>query len=148
MSWPRKGSDFFLTWTSGSSDQSCRIHPSEKVEGSPELWQKKGNRSTTKADDDFRIDGYKFLARSMIPEFKAFQYQAGDFQRAVAKVPLKSARVTLLTSSGLYLKNRQQSFDLEREQREPLCGDPTYSVIPRNIGADEIAVAHLHFESR
>jgi len=39
----------------------------------------------TKADDDFRIDGYKFLPRSMIAEFKAFQYQAGDFPRAVAK---------------------------------------------------------------
>ena len=98
----------------------------------------------TKADDDFRIDGYKFLPRSMIPEFKAFQYQAGDFPQAVAKVLLKSARVTLLTSSGLYLKNRQQSFDLEREQREPMWGDPTYRVIPRNIGEDEIAVAHLH----
>jgi hypothetical protein len=33
---------------------------------------------------------------------------------------------------------------LERERREPLWGDPTYRVIPRDVGQDEISVAHLH----
>jgi D-proline reductase (dithiol) PrdB len=80
----------------------------------------------------------------MIPEFKAFQYQAVDFPRALPKGPLQSVRVSLLTSGGLYLKNRQRSFDPERERREPLWGDPTYRVIPRNVDPDEIAVAHLH----
>jgi D-proline reductase (dithiol) PrdB len=80
----------------------------------------------------------------MIPEFKAFQYQAVDFPRALPKGPLQSVRVSLLTSGGLYLKNRQRSFDVQRERREPLWGDPTYRVIPRNVDPDEIAVAHLH----
>ncbi len=96
------------------------------------------------ADDGFRIDGFKFLPRSMIPEFKALPYQAGDVVKAAPAVSVKKARVALLTSSGLYLKDRQPSFDVERERREPLWGDPTYRVIPRDVGQDEISVAHLH----
>ena len=40
----------------------------------------------------------------MIPEFKAFPYQADNLVNASASVPLKNAKVALLTSSGLYLK--------------------------------------------
>ena len=57
------------------------------------------------ADDGFRIDGYKFLPRSMIPEFKALPYQADDVVKAAPAVSVKNARVALLTSSGLYLKD-------------------------------------------
>lgn len=96
------------------------------------------------ADDSFRIDGYKFLPRSMIPEFKAFPYQADDVTKTSAGVPIKNARVALLTSAGLYLKDEQPSFDLDRERREPLWGDPTYRVIPRHVRQTEIAMAHLH----
>src|SRR5260370_38724999 len=91
------------------------------------------------ADDGFRIDGYKFLPRSMIPEFKAFPYQAGDVVKAAPAVSVKKAQVALLTSSGLYLKDRQPSFDLEPERREPLWGDPTYGVIPRDVGRVEVS---------
>jgi D-proline reductase (dithiol) PrdB len=96
------------------------------------------------AGASFRIDGYKFLPRSMIPDFKAFPYQADDVVRAMPVVSLRNARVALLTSGGLYLKHRQQSFDVERERREPFWGDPTYRVISRNVGHGEIDVAHLH----
>jgi D-proline reductase (dithiol) PrdB len=96
------------------------------------------------ADEHFRIDGYKFLPRSMIPEFKALPYQADEVTKTLPTVPIKSARVALLTSAGLYLKDEQPSFDLERERREPLWGDPTYRVIPRHVRQTEIAMAHLH----
>jgi len=96
------------------------------------------------ADPSFRIDSYKFLPRSMIPDFKAFPYQADDLVKAVPAGSVKNARVALLTSGGLFLKHRQQSFDVERERREPFWGDPTYRVIPRNVGHGEIDVAHLH----
>jgi D-proline reductase (dithiol) PrdB len=97
------------------------------------------------ADDaSFRIDGYKFLPKSMIPEFKAFPYQAEEVIQAAPAAPLTRARVSLLTSGGLYVKDRQPSFDLERERREPFWGDPTYRVVPRDVSRDEIAVAHLH----
>ena len=96
------------------------------------------------ADGDFRINGYKFLPQSMIPEFKAFPYQANEVVKAESAIPLNQARVALLTSGGLYLKDRQPSFDLERERRDPFWGDPTYRLIPRNVGHGDIAVAHLH----
>ena len=98
----------------------------------------------TSGDNDFRIDGYKFLPRSMIPEFKALPYQADDLVQAAPAGSINKARVALLTSSGLYLKRRQQSFDIERERREPFWGDPAYRVIPRGVAADELEVAHLH----
>jgi len=96
------------------------------------------------SDNDFRIDGYKFLPKSMIPQFKAFPYQAEDVVKAAPAVPLEKARVALLTSVGMYLRGQQQSFDIERERREPLWGDPTYRLIPRGVARDEIEVAHLH----
>src|SRR5271154_564996 len=95
-------------------------------------------------DTNFRIDGYKFLPKSMIPEFKEFPYQADEVVKSFPTVPLSKARVALLTSGGLYLKDRQPSFDLERERRDPFWGDPTCRVIPRNVGHGQIAVAHLH----
>jgi D-proline reductase (dithiol) PrdB len=93
---------------------------------------------------NFRINGYKFLPQSMIPEFKAFPDQADEVVKAEPAVPLNKARVALLTSGGLYLKDRQPSFNLERERRDPFWGDPTYRLIPRNVGHGDIAVAHLH----
>jgi hypothetical protein len=80
----------------------------------------------------------------MIPEFKAFPYQTDEIIKRLPVVPLNKARVALLTSAGLYLKEQQESFDLERERREPLWGDPTFRVIPRYVRQNEIAISHLH----
>ena len=43
-----------------------------------------------RADASFRIDSYKFLPRSMIPEFKAFPYRADDLVKASPSVALKA----------------------------------------------------------
>jgi hypothetical protein len=96
------------------------------------------------ADASFRIDSYKFLPRSMVPEFKAFPDQAGGLVKASPPVSLEKAKVALLTSGGLYLKDRQSSFDVDRERQDPFWGDPTYRIIPRDVSHGEIAVAHLH----
>ena len=95
-------------------------------------------------DENFRIDSYKFLPKSMIPGFKELPYQADDVVKAAPVVPLKKARVALLTSGGIYRTGRQQSFDMERERREPFWGDPTYRIIPRDLRQGEVSVAHLH----
>src|SRR6266478_4937021 len=89
-----------------------------------------------RTDASFRIDSYKFLPRSMIPEFKAFPYQADDLVKASPSGPLKNARVALLTSGGLYLRDRQSPFDLDRERQEPFWGDPTY------LGREHRETAH------
>jgi D-proline reductase (dithiol) PrdB len=59
--------------------------------------------------------------------------------------PLSQTRFALLTTGGLYLKGRQKPFDMEREEREPDWGDPTYRVIPRKTRLGAIGVAHKHY---
>ena len=59
--------------------------------------------------------------------------------------PLNRTRFALLTTGGLYLKSKQQPFDMEREEREPDWGDPSYRVLPRDIRQGEVAVVHKHY---
>jgi hypothetical protein len=92
---------------------------------------------------DYRIDSKKFLPRSMWTTFDAFPDQ-GPCRPATVTVPLRQATVALLTSGGLYLRNSQPPFDVEREKSEPYWGDPSYRLIPRELGRDQIGVAHLH----
>jgi len=96
---------------------------------------------------EFRVDSYKFLPRAIWSHFKELPEQPGGMVKAAAGVPLGEAKVALLTSAGLYLKDRQPPFDSERERREPLWGDPTYRVIPRGTRSDELGCSHLHINS-
>ena len=59
--------------------------------------------------------------------------------------PLSETRFALLTTGGLYLKDRQDPFDVERERLEPQWGDPTYRIIPRDVERGDVAIAHLHY---
>ena len=43
------------------------------------------------------------------------------------------------------MQGEQQPFDVEREEREPDWGDPTYRVIPRETPLGRLGVAHLHY---
>ena len=94
------------------------------------------------------VDSYKWLpyrlATWMQQEWQAPSGPATTPFTPLAK-PLPETRFALLTTGGLYLKGRQQPFDIEREAREPEWGDPTYRVIPRETALDEIAVAHTHY---
>ena len=38
-------------------------------------------------------------------------------------------------------------FDLEKERREPLWGDPSFREIPRGTTQENIGVAHFHYEN-
>jgi hypothetical protein len=92
---------------------------------------------------DYRIDSRKFLPRSMWAAFDAFPDQ-GPCEPAQASGALRNAKVALLTSGGLYMKKSQRPFDIEREKRDPYWGDPSYRIIPRDVGRGEVGVAHLH----
>ena len=61
--------------------------------------------------------------------------------------PLHRAKVALMTSAGVFLKDSQPSFDIEREKREPTWGDPTYRVIPSDVTQEQIDAAHLHINT-
>jgi D-proline reductase (dithiol) PrdB len=58
--------------------------------------------------------------------------------------PLHQCTIALMTSAGIYLKDSQEPFDVERERREPTWGDPSYRVIPRDVRTEDIACSHLH----
>lgn len=92
------------------------------------------------------VDSYKFLPRSFRPLYEGrgpFPGEEGPVWAPLGK-RLSDARIALLTSAGLYLKQSQPSFDLDGERRKPDWGDPTWRAIPAGVRREEIAVAHLH----
>ena len=57
---------------------------------------------------------------------------------------LADARIALLSSAGLYLRDSQEPFDGEREKAHPEWGDPTWRAIPNDVTADQLGMMHLH----
>lgn|SRR5487761_493598 len=93
-----------------------------------------------------KVDSYRFLPRS----FRSFYEGRGPFagEDHVVWAPfekrLQESRIALLTSAGLYLKQSQPSFDVERERANPEWGDPSWRRIPAASEAIDLGVAHLH----
>jgi D-proline reductase (dithiol) PrdB len=58
--------------------------------------------------------------------------------------PLNRSRFGLVTSGGLYHQGQEPPFDLEREQRDPTWGDPSFRTLPVDINQEEVGVAHHH----
>ncbi|MBI2766931.1 MAG: hypothetical protein HYX53_13600 [Chloroflexi bacterium] len=94
------------------------------------------------------VDSFKFLPRSFRAGFESVGFQAEAPVWSPLATPIGQATVALLTSAGLYLKASQPPFDVEREKREPLWGDSTYRIIPRDVQQDDIAAEHLHLNTR
>jgi D-proline reductase (dithiol) PrdB len=83
-------------------------------------------------------------------------YQAGDMKEIVKKYPfvmsdgvpwtpyagrLSEQTVALVTSGGLYLKDRQAPFNTES-----IHGDPSFREIPRTARQEEFGIAHIHYD--
>jgi D-proline reductase (dithiol) PrdB len=94
------------------------------------------------------VDSFRFLPRSFRQGFERTPMRAEEPVWAPLPVPVEEATVALLTSAGLYLKDEQEPFNLERERQNPTWGDPTYRVIPRNVLQDQLGAAHLHINTR
>lgn len=94
------------------------------------------------------MDSYKFLPRSFRAGFEQANPHVDEPVWTELGRPVEQATVALLTSAGLYLKDSQPPFDVEREKREPLWGDPTYRVIPRDVAQEQIGATHLHLNTR
>jgi D-proline reductase (dithiol) PrdB len=95
------------------------------------------------------VDSFKFLPRSIAAYYQTLAVQKAD---PIPWTPLRrsvsEARVALVTTAGMYVKDQQPPFDAEREKREPMWGDPTYRRIPRDIPQDQISASHLHINNR
>ena len=67
----------------------------------------------------------------------------GDIPWTPLKKPLSEATFALMTSAGINTKD-DPPFDMEREKREPMWGDPSYRRIPVTATQADIDVNHLH----
>ena len=92
------------------------------------------------------VDSYRFLPRSFVPMYADAQPLDGEGEPVWTEfVPrLSDARIALVTSAGLYLKDEQPPFDADRERREPTWGDPTYRVLPTGVTTEALGMTHLH----
>lgn len=93
------------------------------------------------------VDSYRWL-----PPALAAYYGSLDLPRQdpVPWSPLskavKESRVAVVTTAGVHLAS-DDSFDLDRERREPIWGDPTYRILPRDVGSDDVELSHLHYDT-
>jgi D-proline reductase (dithiol) PrdB len=93
-----------------------------------------------------RVDSFKFLPRTFRPLYEGRGPFPGEDEPVWSPFEkrLAQSRIALLTSAGVYLKDSQTSFDLERELTHPDWGDPTWRAIPTATTPESIGVAHLH----
>ena len=93
-------------------------------------------------------DSFKWLPRSIAAYYQAMQLPPPDsIPWTPLRKPIEECRVALLTSAGIYVKDEQPPFDLDRERRKPSWGDPTYRAIPVDTRQEQIGVAHLHINT-
>ncbi len=93
------------------------------------------------------VDSFKWLPPALANYYKGLPIQREEVPWTPLAKPLSRCRISLLSSAGIYVKGKQPPFDLDRERREPLWGDPSYRAIPRDVRQEEIGVAHLHINT-
>ena len=94
------------------------------------------------------VDSYKWLPYSLgswIRKHWELPNEVESVPFTPLKRPIPRARFAPITTGGLYLKNSQDPFNIERESIEPSWGDPTYRIIPRDAKQSDIGISHLHY---
>lgn len=95
------------------------------------------------------VDSYKWLPGMLATYYKNLVVEWDEpIPWTPLPKPLSECRFALVTSAGIHVKGREPPFDTEREQREPLWGDPTFRTIPRDVRQDQIGACHLHINNR
>ncbi|RME07125.1 MAG: hypothetical protein D6803_04765 [Anaerolineae bacterium] len=94
------------------------------------------------------VDSFKFLPRLLAAYYQAIAQASSDpIPWTPLERPLSECKFGLVTSGGLYLRERQQPFDLERERQHPSWGDPSFREIPTDVQQGDLAVSHLHLNT-
>ena len=95
------------------------------------------------------VDSFKYLPRLLATYYRMTTQEP---QLPIPWTPmvgsLSECRFGLITSGGLYHRDVEPPFDLEREKLEPTWGDPTYRTIPIAVQQAQVGVSHLHFNPR
>src|SRR5436309_4062415 len=95
------------------------------------------------------VDSFKYLTRSIAAYYQTLRVERADpVPWTPLSKPLSECRFGLVTTAGIYDKEREPPFDAEREKREPMWGDPTYRHIGRNIAHERVGASHLHINNR
>ncbi len=95
------------------------------------------------------VDGFHFLPpslRSWISKDIPEEQFSGYIPWTPFKKSIKAATFALMTSAGISMKS-DPSFDVEREKREPLWGDPSRREIAKTATEADINVNHLHINT-
>jgi D-proline reductase (dithiol) PrdB len=95
------------------------------------------------------VDSFKYLPRSIAAYYQTLVVQKADpIPWTPLSKSLSECRIAAVTTAGIFSKDDEPSFDVEREKREPMWGDPTYRRISRDIRQDQIGACHLHLNLR
>jgi len=95
------------------------------------------------------VDSFRYLSRLVSRYYKLIQVKAElPIPWSPLARPLSESRFGLVTSGGLYHKGHEPPFDLEREQREPIWGDPSFRTLPTDIDPADLGVSHFHINQR
>jgi len=95
------------------------------------------------------FDSFKFLPRVLAEPLKVWPYvdtSGEEIPWIDPEKPVADSTVALVSSAGLYHKD-DTPFDMDRERREPLWGDPSFRELPRGISQRDIRVNHFHYET-
>jgi D-proline reductase (dithiol) PrdB len=91
------------------------------------------------------VDSFKYLSRLITRYYKLSRTEKElPIPWTPLDRPVSECRFGLVTSGGLYHKGHEPPFDLEREQREPTWGDPSFRTLPTDILPEELGVSHFH----
>ena len=95
------------------------------------------------------VDSFKYLPRIIASFYKMTDCRP-NFPIPWTPVPgpLSDCAFGLITSGGLYHRDLEPPFDVEREKLEPTWGDPTYRTIPTEVRQSDIEASHLHINTR
>ena len=95
------------------------------------------------------VDSFKYLPRSIAAYYQTLRVDRVDpIPWTALSKPLRECRFGLVTTAGIYDREREPPFDAEREKRQPIWGDPTYRRIRRDVMQSQIAASHLHINNR
>ena len=96
------------------------------------------------------VDGFRFLPpglKAWVQTFIPEEEFSGYIPWTPLAKSLNQTTLSVITSAGISLKS-DRPFDMEREKREPLWGDRSYRVIPRQTTEKEVDANHLHINTR
>ncbi|NOY69135.1 MAG: hypothetical protein GXP53_06535 [Deltaproteobacteria bacterium] len=96
------------------------------------------------------VNGFRFMPKSLkamlsnsIPE----EEFSGHIPWTPMKTACKDTTFALITSAGINMKTEPE-FNMAREKKEPLWGDPTYRKIPKTATTGDINTNHLHVNTK